>query len=163
MALNIIKRLALILCVTSCSGELLAATKILQPGPGLNNGTDDGSLTKGKDAGTWGNVNDYIYLLRSPCNVGYCPGYVQFNLSGMPTSSVVRAEVGFHSWVFFNGNGWPWQVSPVVSVRRGTSPWVEGSGDLVGRPSVDQEALDSHVVQTVGGGNSGVPFTEFQG
>ena len=156
-------RLALMLCLTVHLGDLLAATKTLQPGPGLNNGTDDGSLNKGKDAGTWGNANDYLYLLRSSCNVGYCPGYIQFNLAGMPTSSVVRAEVGFYSWVFFNGNGWPWPVSPIVSVRRATSPWVETSGDLGTRPTVDQEALDSHVVQTVGGGSYGVPFTEFEG
>lgn len=163
MTASIYKRMGLILCLAACSGGLLAATKTLQPAPGLNNGTDDGSQNKGKDSGTWGSVNDYMYLLRSDCNVGYCPAYIQFNLAGMPTSSVVRAEVGFYSWVFFNGNGWPWPVSPIVSVRRATSPWVEYSGDLTVRPSVDPEALDSRVVQTVGGGSYGVPFTEFEG
>jgi hypothetical protein len=50
-------------------------TVTLQPGPGLNNGTDDGSAAKGKDAvvqtaywlpdggyGDW----DYLYLYNSP-------------------------------------------------------------------------------------------------
>lgn len=64
---------------------------IFQPGPGLNDGTDDGSINAGKDAffyacGTWSGTSDTLYgYARSTCNECNAKGYIQFNISTLPS------------------------------------------------------------------------------
>lgn len=143
---------------------------ILQPAPGPNDGTDNGGANDGKDAGftepqPWGR-NDgnspVIVLLNSPCNIGLYQGFIQFDLNGMPTNTN-KAEVQMYTRVLFNGAGWPWQVSPIISLHKVTQPWNEMTVAQNSYPSYDSTALSSHTVNTIGGGGWGSPYTEFEG
>ncbi len=64
---------------------------IFQPGPGLNDGTDDGSINAGKDAyfyncsGNWSGTSNLLFgNARSNCNECNAKGYIQFNISTLP-------------------------------------------------------------------------------
>jgi hypothetical protein len=65
---------------------------IFRPGPGLNDGTDDGSINAGKDTWVYGNETGTNYgldpyILGSPvsdCNPATFMAYIQFNLSTLP-------------------------------------------------------------------------------
>ena len=65
---------------------------VLQPGPGANDGTDDGSASSGKDASTWeltgltgnGGAEAVLIPFNSPCNVGVLNSYLQFSTAGLP-------------------------------------------------------------------------------
>ena len=73
---------------------------IFQPGPGLNDGTDDGSINAGKDAvfydcaGSWSGTGTTIAgSARSTCNQCSPKAYIQFNISTLP-SNVDRVYLG---------------------------------------------------------------------
>jgi hypothetical protein len=145
----------------------------LQPGPGLNDGTDDGSAEKGKD--TWvrsgyGTTDPYGYhptlqyaaLFNSPCNNTFAQAYVAFSLDGLPRENITSAKALMYTWVRFNGAGWPWSTDPQISLRRVTSDWNEMTLTWSDSPSYDLSIIDPHVVDTVGGGSSGHLYTEFQ-
>lgn len=82
---------------------------IFMPGPGNNDGTDQGSLTGGKD--TWvydgsssSNYGDHVMIYSMPvstCNNTNVTGYVQFDLSTLPATV---------DSVFFAG--WTWNQGP---------------------------------------------------
>lgn len=148
---------------TLISQTISAGTSVLQPSPGANDGTDDGSASRGKDGGTAYNAKEQIHLYNSPCNIGSTPGYFQFSLNNMPTSNVLRATISLYATVLFTGGGTPWSVDPMVSLRQVTSSWTEFEGNINPQPSVDTTALDSIIIDTVGGGSPGVPYYEFEG
>lgn len=144
---------------------------VLQPGPGANDGTDDGSATKGNDTAMYnlatgpgnGGAEVMLGIFNSPCNVGVLNGYLQFATVGMPTQGVTRAEIQVYCKVFSQGDGWPWPVSPQLSVRRVTQAWNEMTVTVGVQPTVDPAVLGTHTVPVVGGGSYGVPYTEFEG
>lgn len=132
---------------------------VLQPGPGSNDGSDDGSANKGKDAGL--NHGDWprICIYNSPCNMGLYPGYLQFSTENMPSGDIAKAEIMLYVWVFFNGNGWPWPTGIYnLSLRKVTSPWNEMTITEETQPSYDSEIIDFETFTTVGEWG-----TEFQG
>ena len=146
------------LALTIAPAQSLVQTNILQPGPGANDGTDDGSLTKGKDASNAGASSPVLPLYNSPCNLGLWPGYVQFATANMPTQDVIKVEVQIYCKMFFNGSGWAWPATSYqISVRQVTTPWNE----LTLPTGVAPTPLASNIVTTVGGGTPG--FIEFEG
>lgn len=147
--------------VQSASSSLSQNTT-LQPGPGSNDGTDDGSLNKGKDSSHAftgnGAASEVLSLYNSPCNLGLWPGYIQFSTADMPTQVVARAEVQVYCKMYFNGFGWAWQVQAYqLSARQVTAPWDE----LHLPASVAPSPLSSNILHTVGNGTPG--FVEFEG
>ncbi|RJR26728.1 MAG: DNRLRE domain-containing protein [Desulfobacteraceae bacterium] len=69
------------------------AEMIFRPGPGANNGKDDGSVSGGKDAYAWTCGNAYsgsstlvVGHPRSDCNQCSTKGYIQFNLDTLPVA-----------------------------------------------------------------------------
>ncbi|MBE7445851.1 MAG: Ig-like domain-containing protein [Planctomycetia bacterium] len=75
--------------------------QIFRPGPGLNDGTDDGSINAGKDTffyrceeeKYYGADYDIIGRPRSTCNPCNDKGYIQFNISTLP-DNVARVYLG---------------------------------------------------------------------
>jgi len=139
----------------------LAASTVLQPSGGANDGTDDGSATKGKDRSQIGDASGsspVLYLYNSSCNVGLQPAYLQFAVSPQPTQDIAKAEVAVYCKMFFNGSGWAWPAkSYQISLRRVTASWNE----LTLPASVAATPLASQTVTAVGGGTPG--FVEFEG
>ena len=148
-------------------------TVTLQPGPGLNDGSDDGSATKGKD--TWihnggpaygpaTGGNPSIDLWNISCNPSRGRGLLRFSMDGLPTQNIISAKVYMYTSVFFNGNGWPWPAGDQqVSVRKLTSDWNEKTQGWDNPPSFDPAIIDPKVVHTVGKGPPGkAPYIEFQ-
>lgn len=67
---------------------------ILKPGPGPNDGTDNGSESAGKDAYAWdcggshsGSKSTMIGTPRSTCNECNAKAYIQFNLDKLPSDA----------------------------------------------------------------------------
>lgn len=78
------------------SALALAQTPIIfQPGPGLNDGTDEGGLNGGKDVYTWdeqfsSNFGTATQCGSSPistCNQTNRRGYIKFDLSTLPSTA----------------------------------------------------------------------------
>jgi len=85
--------LLLLVSVLGTASYVFAAEIIFRPGPGLNDGSDDGSLNAGKDAYAWSCNGDYsgsdVYFGGSPrssCNQCNNKGYIQFNLDTLPSN-----------------------------------------------------------------------------
>ncbi len=148
-------------------------TVTLQPGPGLNDGSDDGSADKGKDAWATGSfpttnfgsaTTEYfdgkqLHVLISTCNPWTCNAYIQFSLADMPEESIVSAEVQVYTVVFrYGGGGWAWQVNPIHSLRRVTSDWNEMTLIWDNQPTYDSAVIDSHLIAGVQGQPSGILF-----
>lgn len=160
---------------------LARADVILQPGPGANDGMDDGSAAKGKDAAEYrisvpggaitnGGSEAEMYVYNSPCNVpvnGGCENsYLQFSMAGLPAQYVTNATIEVYCRVFYNGCGWPWPTNPVISMRRVTQPWNEMTVTAQTSPATDPSILDTHTITVVHGGTPGCPhpiFMEFEG
>jgi hypothetical protein len=150
------------LALVIAAQPFLAQTNILQPGPGANDGTDDGSPTKGKDASARYSgsaaASPYFYLYNSPCNVGYCPGYIQFSTNFMSSQGVTNAQIQFYCKMYFNGSGWAWTARAYqINLRRVTAPWNE----LTLPASVASTPIATSTVTAVGGSTPG--FVEFEG
>ncbi|MGC2063174.1 MAG: DNRLRE domain-containing protein [Thermodesulfovibrionales bacterium] len=80
--------------------EVTSAEILFRPTPGLNDGTDDGSLNAGKDAYAWscGGVYSGSDIViggypRSNCNGCNIKGYIQFNIDSLP-ASIYRVYLG---------------------------------------------------------------------
>jgi hypothetical protein len=137
----------------------------LQPGPGLNNGSDDGSTNGGMDLGLGSSGYDgagtTMAIFNSPCSVGNDPGFLRFSLKGLPRSAS-KAEVWVHTWVLFSGLGWPWQGPPTFSLRQVIASWNEMSGL---QPAFASTGIDPQTVPVFGGGSQPTSFvyTEFEG
>jgi hypothetical protein len=148
-------------------------TTTLQPSPGANDGTDNGSATAGKDASfteaqPWGRNDGAglegggMLITNSDCNIGVYPAYLQFSTANMPIQNIVKAEIQIFTWVYFNGAGWPWPVGTYqISLRRVTSSWNEMTVSRGNEPTVNSAIIDSETFTTVGG--FGSPYWEFQG
>ena len=169
MSIKIAVLSMLIAGLSLCSAQ---TEVVLQPGPGSNNGTDEGSAMSGKDASLWkistgldgnGGAEDMLTLFNSPCNEGLKNSYLQFSTAGLPSQGVTKAEIQIYCQVLFNGYGWPWPVSPQLSARRVTQPWNEMTVTAATAPASDPIPLDTHTVSVVGGGSWGSVYTEFDG
>ena len=140
-------------------------TVTLQPGPGLNNGTDDGSATKGKD--TWINnasptspSDGAFYLWNISCNQYRGRGLLRFSLDGLPKQNITSARVYMYTSVYFNGSGWVWPAGDQkVSLRKLTSDWNEKTVSWDNPPGFDPAIIDPKVVHTTG---VAPPNKEFQ-
>lgn len=86
-------RISKVLDDMSKSPDSLTGEIVLRPGPGANNGNDDGSQSAGKDAYAWSCGNAYsgsstsvIGHPRSTCNQCNTKGYIQFNVNDLPSA-----------------------------------------------------------------------------
>jgi len=77
--------------VTVTQAKAFQTPPTFQPGPGMNDGSDDGSIDAGKDAefyicrGEWSGTNTYISgVARSTCNDCNSKAYIQFDVSTLP-------------------------------------------------------------------------------
>lgn len=99
--------LLLALIVLTIPGNVLADSEVvvLRPGPGFNDGTDQGAADAGKDTWTYGatsaeankNRGDWDHLFASPtstCNTANAFMYLQFDISSLP-AIVDSAVLGF--------------------------------------------------------------------
>jgi len=131
-------------------------TVTLQPGPGLNNGTDDGSATRGKD--TWINNlspvspgDGTFYLWNISCNQYRGRGLLRFSLDGLPKQNITSAKVYMYTSVYFNGSGSPWPAGDQkVSLRKLTADWNEKTVSWDNPPGFDPAVIDPKVVRTTG-------------
>jgi hypothetical protein len=138
----------------------------LQPAPGANTGTDEGTAAAGKDGSymvpspvPYNGDEPIQVLFNSSCNGFYGTGFVRFSLAGLPTA-VTKAEVWTYTWVFFNGNGWPWYGPGVtVSLRQVASPWTE----LSPPESYSGTPISPYTVSVLGGSNGTGIYTEYEG
>ena len=142
---------------------------ILSPGPGLNDGSDDGGRNAGKDANmkmsnSWytgySGDNPRMWIINSYCNSAYVNGFLQFSLTDLPTS-IDKAEIWVYTWVFFI-DGYPWYASPTFSLHQITNSWNEMSSTA---PSYAAATIDPHTVPVKGGSDMGrtYAYTEFEG
>lgn len=89
--------------LATAGGAAHAAEIIFQPGPGLNDGSDNGSASAGKDAhggdcfNPSANYGDSPHLYAGPqsnCNNCNTSAWIQFDVSTLP-SNVISVHVGF--------------------------------------------------------------------
>lgn len=87
------KTLYILACTLFLAQPMLAQTPIIfKPGPGLNDGTDEGGATGGKDswvyegeaATNYGTLGYIQSLPISNCNATQCQAFIQFDLSTLP-------------------------------------------------------------------------------
>lgn len=148
------------LIVTDTSGVVT----VLQPTGGLNDGTDDGSATAGKDVAAsagcggsadtnWGN-SVYCSVNSSTCNACSNIAYLQFSTAGMPTVNIASARVEVYVAVLHWGTcGWPYPADPVFGLRKVTSDWNEMTLDWYLQPGYDAAPLGSYTFTGVAGVN----------
>ncbi len=131
----------------------------LQPGPGSNDGTDDGSATKGKDAHAYGyglstnyGGQQWMDIATSSCNPYISRPFIQFSLADMPKTDVVSAKVDVYVQVMkFPTCGWPYSADPIFSLRRVTSPWNEMTLTYNNQPAFAPQIIDSKTISGVAG------------
>jgi len=119
-------------------------TYIFQPSEGANDGTDEGGLTSGKDAGVHEpSANTVVYwdspsigTWNSNCNNWHGWAYFQFDLDGLPDpADIISVDFKFYV-VISRSYGWPYQLSTTTfDVYRNTSPWQENTITWNNRPS----------------------------
>lgn len=87
------KHLYLLTCILFLAQMLPAQTPIIfRPGPGLNDGSDEGGATGGKDAWVYegepslnyGSLGYIQALPISNCNATHCQAFIQFDLATLP-------------------------------------------------------------------------------
>lgn len=142
------------LVVTDTSGNVTT----LQPTAGLNDGSDDGSATKGKDADSFMGTPDdnrgtvsSCGLNSSTCNLANGMSYLQFSLAGMPAAAIASAQIQVRTVVSHWGCGWPYPADPVFGLRRVTSDWNEMALTWNNQPPVDPAVIASQTVAGVAG------------
>lgn len=114
---------------------------IYQPGPGLNDATDDGSINAGKD--TWADQFNQVNNAATPytivrpisnCNFTHAVGYIRFDLGTLP-DTVDSVFVGFthydHTNYCYSG------CSADFFFTHVESEWYEDSVDYAYQPTVD--------------------------
>lgn len=115
---------------------------IYQPGPGLNDSSDNGGLNGGMDAfvsqqDPGNNYKDHVYLYTSPvsnCNSTHVVGFLRFDLANLP-DTVDSVFVGFAhydhtSYCYSNCNA-------DFYFHRISQRWYEDSVTYNNQPSVD--------------------------
>ncbi len=132
----------------------------LQPTAGLNDGTDDGSATRGKDVSSWAGCGSSITnqgtanacsVDSSTCNSCSGYGFVRFSLASMPTSNIASAQIQLYTGVLHWSCGWPWAEDPVFGLRKVTSDWNEMTLDWNLQPTFDPTAIASYTFSGVAG------------
>ncbi len=108
-------------------------TIIFQPCGGLNDGTDDGSVNAGKDAGTWAySPGSSVYSATSTmeawisnCNGGTGYTHLEFNLDCLPAADVVT-NVKLRFFLREYTSYWGYTRSTEIwNLLRITQPWNE--------------------------------------
>lgn len=136
--------LMLSVCVIMLSALAWAAQDseiIFRPGPGLNDGTDQGGLNSGKDASggdcnshatNFGNTPTFGATPISNCNLCTSRGFIQFDISSLP-DNVSHVYLGFthipHTYYCYSNCQTDFYFYPV------TSPWDEMTVNLNNAPS----------------------------
>ena len=140
----------------------------LQPAPGKNDGTDDGSPNAGKDTGVFGQSSggwpDHNFGKESPvmvetstCNNSTGYGYMQFSLATLPTQNIASAKVMvyFASTVVAGLSGVT--ADPIFAARRVTSSWDKSKMTWnTGQPTFDSTVIDSQTLAGAGGNKNTV-------
>ncbi len=180
----IVLEIAILIAGPFAQIALAETTATLQPAPGLNNGSDDGSAMAGKDAGFlvaypfgrnngdgWGDGgvqrDGGMHLFNSNCNTGVYPAFLQFSLANMPTANITKAEIHVYAKAHYNGCGWPFPAGAYqISLRKVTSSWNEMTVSRDTTPTYHSAVIDSKTFTAIGGGTNGCPataYTEFEG
>jgi uncharacterized protein (TIGR03437 family) len=152
------------LVVTDTSGNSFT----LQPAPGPNDATDDGSATAGKDAGVFGqssgNWGDHkfgpdstAFVMTSTCNNSTGYAYLQFSPASLPTQNIASAKVQVYMTSHTVGNLSPVGADPVFAARRVSGAWDESKITWnTGQPTFDSAILDSQTLTGAGNNKSDV-------
>jgi hypothetical protein len=142
-----------------------SATMTFRPGPGANDGTDEGGPGTGKDAvvlrtgdqwddGTNTNRNWGAYELlmhwNSTCNYFDSYSYLQFDVSALPESSAVT-KVELSIWHRYVGGVYGMEPpTSTMVVRDVTAPWNEMTITYATRPPVSPTVRGSTTVNSRG-------------
>lgn len=152
------------LVVTDTSGNAFT----LQPAPGKNDGTDDGSPNAGKDAGVFGQTSggwqthnfakdSPVYVMNSTCNDSTGYAYLQFSLASLPAQGIASAKVQVYAGSMVVNNMAANPTDPVFAARRVTSAWDESKMTWSsGQPTYDSTVVDSQTLSGVAGNKSAV-------
>ncbi|OFW04107.1 MAG: hypothetical protein A3I61_15640 [Acidobacteria bacterium RIFCSPLOWO2_02_FULL_68_18] len=130
-------------------GEPLPPTTTLtfRPGPGANNGSDEGSETAGKDTWDWHtdddpyratlNLGSHSLLAHwnSTCNGWHARSYLQFDVSSLPTAADVTS-VKLKLYMKLGGSYGAEPPTSTFVVQRVTVPWNEMTLTWNTRPPV---------------------------
>jgi len=136
---------------------------VFQPSGGLNDGTDQGGATSGKDTFdlSVGPNNDNSaapqhHHFNSNCNNWWGQSYYQFDLSTLPAAAdTTNVKLIFYHNIS-RSYGWPYQVSPTtMQVRAITSPWSETTLNYNNRPSISPVVVASVDIPTTSTGYTG--------
>ena len=142
----------------------LADTIIFQPGPGLNDGTDDGSLTAGKDAKVsdsnyrpgdhatnFGDVATISLFDSIPGNYWQSWGFFEFDVSGLPAADdVTEARLVFSQ--YFGSDYFPWPGGATTNiVQTPLGPWDEMTLTWDNKPAL-ASAIEASVTIPMPGG-----------
>jgi hypothetical protein len=121
-------------------------TLVFQPAPGANDGTDQGTLTAGKDAyvhtNTRWSVDDaaaspWLPHDRSTCNDWTGWSYYRFDVSNLPPADKVESA-SFQVWqLVMRGYGWAYQGAPSTAMRAYAvaGDWEENAISWASRPT----------------------------
>ncbi len=152
------------LVVTDTSGTVYT----LQPAPGKNDGTDDGSPNAGKDTGVLGQSSggwpDHnfgkespVYMETSTCNNSTGYSYLQFSLSTLPTQNISSAKVMIYAASSVVAGLSGITNDPVFAARRVTSSWDKSKMTWnTGQPNFDATVVDSQTLAGAGGNKNTV-------
>jgi len=140
---------------------------VFQPSGGLNDGTDQGGATSGKDtfdlhnqdpatANADNSAAPQQHHFNSNCNSWWGQSYYQFDLATLPAA----ADTTNVKLIFYHnigrGYGWPYQISPTtMQARVITSPWGEKTLNYNNRPSINPAVAASVDIPTTSAGFSG--------
>jgi len=155
----------------SLTQQVNAAPSVLvfQPSGGLNDGTDVGGETSGKDAGVViGNGNNgsggVHHHFNSNCNNIFAHSFHQWDVSGLPeASAVTQVNAVFHMRV--RRNFQPYQINPTtMTLRTPTAAWDEMAITWANQPSLDAGTVASVDVPTPQNGTwDGSAYVHFVG
>lgn len=122
-------------------------TYTLRPSGGLNDGTDTGGATSGKDAkvlncypGTACTGNNYASepastIYNSNCNVWLAYVYIQFDLTGMPdTSDIVSVDFQYYNTL---SPLYAYPSTLTYDIHRAAGPWSENTITMNNQPADD--------------------------
>jgi hypothetical protein len=152
------------LVVTDTGGN----TVTLQPAPGKNDGTDDGSANAGKDTGVFGQSSggwqDHnfgkdspVYVMTSTCNNSTGYAYLQFSLAGLPTQNIASAKVQVYAGSAVVSGLSANSADPIFAARRVTSSWDKSKMTWnSGQPTYDSTVVDSQTLSGVARNKSAV-------
>ena len=164
VALAVMMGIAVLLAGVS---PAVAVTVIFQPGPGLNDGTDAGGLTGGKDAKVsdsnyrpgdhytnFGDVATISLFDSIPGNYWQSWGFFQFDVSGLPAADdVTEARLVFNQ--LFASDYFPWPGGATTNiVQTPLAAWNEMTLTWDNKPAL-ASAIEASVTIPM---PSGYPF-----